>query len=276
MIISGYWGIRPSWKGLVKYSVLCIFYCVLGYLCGGGKITVAGLAKSSVFLSMKYTGLWFVGTYFYLYCISPIVNAWHNSITTRTLEKYIICFALFDFLLGYAMESDIVSMPIHFVLLYSIGHYLRVSDRKWVQQSSVVSSTTKYVGVTILLLSYAIILVMLKGEAHKCFSYLNPLITIQSVFVFLIFTKMSIKKSSIINWLAASTFPVYLLSEILYMRHWFVEIVQGIKRNTDGLGFVITFSLFCIAAYFLLLMVDKLLSKAYVPITKTIIKKLQL
>lgn len=36
VVISGYFGIKPSWKGLIKYSLLCIFYCVLDYLLGGG------------------------------------------------------------------------------------------------------------------------------------------------------------------------------------------------------------------------------------------------
>lgn len=36
VLISGYFGIKPSWKGLLKYVTMCVFYCALAYICGGG------------------------------------------------------------------------------------------------------------------------------------------------------------------------------------------------------------------------------------------------
>lgn len=40
VLISGYFGIRPSWRGAVKYVFVCTFYMVLCTAVGGGKITV--------------------------------------------------------------------------------------------------------------------------------------------------------------------------------------------------------------------------------------------
>jgi len=37
VLISGYFGIKPSWKGLVTYVTMCVFYCAIDYICGGVK-----------------------------------------------------------------------------------------------------------------------------------------------------------------------------------------------------------------------------------------------
>lgn len=36
IIISGYFGIKPSWKGIIKYSLVCVFYCAFAFLLRGG------------------------------------------------------------------------------------------------------------------------------------------------------------------------------------------------------------------------------------------------
>ena len=240
---------------------------------GGGKITLLGLVKACIFLSMKMTGLWFVAAYFWLYCMSPVINAWHRAITNRQLEVYLVCFAIADVSFGYLAGSELFSMPIHFVLLYGIGHYLRVSDRKWVKDSSVWTCFVKYAVATIILFAYAAILVVRQGEAHKSFEYLNPIITVQSIFILLIFTKINVKHSNRINYLAASAFPVYLLSENVHMRHWFVDGIQYMMGHLSMPVFIVAFAVACVCAYFVLLMADKVLGHIYKPLTNQIIKR---
>lgn len=221
---------------------------------------------------MQATGLWFVAAYFWLYCMSPVINAWHRSITNRQLEVYLICFTIADVAFGYLAGSALFSMPIHFVLLYSIGHYLRISERKWVKDSSVRVCFAKYAVTTVLLFAFAALLVVRKGEAHKSFEYLNPLITIQSVFILLIFTKIKIGHSHRINYLAASAFPVYLLSENIHTRRWFIDGIQYMLQHLSTPVFIIVFALACFGTYFVLLMTDKLLGHVYRPLTNQIIK----
>lgn len=76
------------WKGLIRYSILCIFYCTLSYLIGNNTHTFIGFIKSFIFSSVEYSGLWFISSYFYLYCIAPIINAWHNSLDKYQMRTY--------------------------------------------------------------------------------------------------------------------------------------------------------------------------------------------
>lgn len=203
--------------------------------------------------------------------MTPIINCWLASLSNGKLETYLICFLLIDVFLGYIMKSDLISMPIHFLLLYSIGYYLKVSERKWIKESTVHSNVALYIVVTLTLFTFAIIQVAQKGEAHKCFGYFNPLITIQAIFIMQIFCKIKIRKSARINYLAASAFPVYLIHENIYMRHWFVDVIQFMKGNMTIIAFVACFSLFCVISYILLIFSDKVLASVYKPLTNKII-----
>lgn len=276
IIISGYFGIKPSWKGIIKYSLVCVFYCAFAFLLGGGKITIVNFAKACIFLSVKFTGLWFIVSYFYLYCMTPIINCWLVSLTDKKLETFLICFILMDLFLGYVMKSDLISMPIHFFLLYSIGYYIKVSERSWIKKTSVKKNICFYIVSTLILFIFAIIQVLIKGEAHNCFGYYNPLITIQAIFIMLIFCNIKIKKSIKVNYLAASAFPVYLISENVYMRHWFVEFIQCMKYHFTGVSFVICFCLFCVIAYLLLILLDKVIGNIYMPSINKILNSFKL
>lgn len=174
------------------------------------------------------------------------------------------------------MKSDLISMPIHFFLLYSIGYYIKVSERSWIKKTSVKKNICFYIVSTLILFIFAIIQVLIKGEAHNCFGYYNPLITIQAIFIMLIFCNIKIKKSIKVNYLAASAFPVYLISENVYMRHWFVEFIQCMKYHFTGVSFVICFCLFCVIAYLLLILLDKVLGNIYMPSINKILNSFKL
>lgn len=273
VLISGYFGINTSWKGLIRYSILCIFYCTLLYLIGNNTYTFIGFIKSFIFLSVEYSGLWFISSYFYLYCIAPIINTWHNSLDKYQMRTYIICFACADIVLGFIMENKLISMPIHFILLYSIGHYLKIANDDWIQRSTIGQCALGYLITTSIYSLLTIIFLSFGQYAYlqKCFNYLNPIIIVQSIFILLTFTKIHLRKQSINN-LALSVFPVYLISENINTRHYFIEFIQFFKQNMSLPLFIIFIIIFFIIAYFILIYIDKFLSFIYKPFTNKIIK----
>ena len=263
VLISGYWGIKPSWKSLIKFSVLCAFYSMFSYIIGNKPFTFIGLLKSIIFISERFTGLWFVSSYFYLYCMTPIINTWLCQIDKQKMKIYLICFILADITLGFLMDNKLISMPIHFVLLYSIGHYLKVSNDNWIIKSTIPQCLLGWLITT----SVLFVLAMLFNNPHKCFHYMNPIITGQSIFILLVFTKIRIRNSIRINYLAASTFPVYLLSENINTRDYFVQGIQFLQQYLPHLLFIATFIFLCTISYFALIFIDKFFSLIYKPIT---------
>lgn len=78
LLISGYFGIRFHFKGLLKFILPCAFYSVLIYLlfeCSGdlNSININGFLKRFVFICRE-SPWWFVEKYFYLFLTAPIFN----------------------------------------------------------------------------------------------------------------------------------------------------------------------------------------------------------
>lgn len=75
VLISGYFGIKFSVKGLLNFWLWCIFYSVLLYLLISpftGKFSMSGLLLS--FLAISHTDLWFVPCLFWTVHIKSLIE----------------------------------------------------------------------------------------------------------------------------------------------------------------------------------------------------------
>lgn len=225
--------------------------------------------KSVIFLSVKYNGLWFCGAYFYLYCLTPIFNTYLSTLHGKQLDYFMLLFGLFNFLVGYLAKGDAASTPIYFAFLYSLGHYIRIkNDEGSLRKFSIPKCIYGWMVSTTILFSYAILMWIIVGNTQFCFNYYNPLIYIQGVFIFLVFLKLKISNIRIVNYLASSSFVVYLLSENINTRGYFAQVVQFIFDGRFGnLGYI-PFVLFLLFGYIALSFIDKLLGIIYYPINE--------
>ena len=83
VLISGYFTIKPSSKGLLKFLAIFLVYSLpeLFY-----NIVNSQSIKTTLYslLFISKTHFWFVKTYLYLYLISPILNLWIKKSTEKT------------------------------------------------------------------------------------------------------------------------------------------------------------------------------------------------
>ena len=75
VLISGFFGIKPSIKGLVKLLSIFLVYSIPEIVYG---ISLAVSFKDMIksLLVISHTHYWFIRTYLFLYLISPILNLW--------------------------------------------------------------------------------------------------------------------------------------------------------------------------------------------------------
>ena len=87
--------------------------------------------------------------------------------------------------------------------------------------------------------------------------YLSPTVTLISLFMLLVFSKLYIK-SKFINWLAAGSFAVYLLHCTEYFAKYYIALCRLIHENTNAYTYWLSILVVCSAVYFLCIIVDQI------------------
>lgn len=126
-------------------------------------------------------------------------------------------------------------------------------------------SLSLFVTMVLFLSVWGILTIHQIGTESTIYCYTNPLVILQAVFLFLVFDKMKIKSSNMINHIAASSFMVYMMSENIHTRKYFVSIVRSIFSIDSEYLTIVTYVVFFFVAYLALTAIDKVLSKIYIP-----------
>lgn len=202
VIISGYFGIKPTLMGGVKFSAICLFYCVLCYLLsviiGGEILSLKDLINSAIFISAERTGLWFLSAYLYLYCFSAVMNTWLKSRTQKQLTVFTIIMVLAIGIMSFLLRVETFNTFILFLALYSVGYYLKHTVDKYIQKIKAYSLSL-FVATVLFLSVWGILTIHQIGTESTIFCYTNPFVILQAVFLFLVFDKMKIKSCNMIN-----------------------------------------------------------------------------
>ena len=216
ILISGFFGIKWNRRGLL-FQLL--FWAFAGYLIARFLIepyyhTGQSYSLKNFFNQMIdwYTGRWFVSAYITLYILSPLINSFVNRSSEKELLKYILVFYLFSTVFGYFMHSKEFATGLSAISLaglYLIGAWLKKSTL------SVVTWNKKYdllafITCTFILTASNILLYFLNIRS-SLYGYLNPLVIIESIFLFQFFRKLNIGTVPWINFFSISAFSAFLL-----------------------------------------------------------------
>lgn len=255
ILISGYFGIH--WK-IRSFSNL-IFQILFWLAIGVAFAKIIGIHyDGSIFsacMSM-INGRWFIPAYISLYIVAPLLNAFIEKSTTKQLLRYIIIFYIFSTIFGYFMFSEEFNEGMSLISLigfYLTGAYLHREDKVLSKLSSW-SWLGLYFASALLLIVISIGLFKL-NISSLIFGYLNPIIILQSVFLFMFFERLKIGKHKWINFIAASAFSVYLFH--------FHPMIYGKYQETcrlliDGTTAWLTVPLFFIAIFAFCVIVDRI------------------
>lgn len=253
LLISGYFGIRFHFKSLLKFILPCAFYSVLIYLLfewSGdhlNSINIKGLLKRFAFIC-RDSPWWFVEKYFYLFLTAPIFNIALKYSKKRELQIILVLLLLVNIGIGGVMHSDFNRNGFcynHFVLMYMLGGYIA---RFGIELKS-----------SRLILGYIFTSILIVLPPHIVRGYVNPFVIIQAICVFLLFEKMRFQ-SRWINYLAASTFSVYLIhDEDVYSRPFLrVMVANFYSLFSSDWCFLLGLIIVSIIAFIGLIFVDKL------------------
>lgn len=228
VLISGWFGIRPRWKGFSNLLFQMIFLSYTVMAC----FLAAGLpASTKTLLKTIYIGSahWFVVAYMGLYILAPLLNMFAANSTKRQIKLFLTGFFAFEFIYGFVTDSGHYiggySM-LSFIGLYLLAQYLRRYPGQWQERSG-----KHFLFLYALTMSASAILFLfmlyLGHNEGRLTGYISPLVILGSVFLLMAFSRLSLQ-SRLVNWMAASCFSIYFIHcqplVFPYYKEWFKSL----------------------------------------------------
>lgn len=210
VLISGYFGIKLKLGSFLNLLFQMIFWSAV---CVAFAVTVFGVPNISIvrdFLNNIVCG-WFPQAYLILFVLSPMLNAFVKSCSERDLGRYIILFYILSTIGGYLMGWNNYNegmSALSLIGLYLIGAYLRISTYKLFTFKAR-TDLLIYLGLGFGMVALNMLMIKV-GISSSPYGYLNPIVIIMSVYLFLFFKKINIGHNKFINFLSASAFSIYL------------------------------------------------------------------
>lgn len=264
VMLSGYFGIKPSVKGLVKLIgmvfILQIPIAIQDFIeVGGQKLFIKG------FFCISRTEFWFIRTYVILYLLSPLLNSFLKGISLkRRLLLFLALFFISDYIGTVGTDPslyegyNIVTFMMFYVVGDTIHRYKEILNKfsfgRWMTLWAIYNITlvALYTAVgfnsSMVNLSYICLF----------FNYTSPGLLLSSTLFFIAFGKFSFH-SKFVNQCAKASLAIYIIHGIILFSI-LNPIAERIYEFNDNMFFVLlgVFSLtiitviVCIAVYWVL------------------------
>ena len=255
VLISGYFGIRLRIKGMVSLLFQAAFYTVGIYL----SIVALGIEPfqsgelRSALMPLDRSKEWFLPTYLSLMIFAPLLNAFVQRQSEQRLRHYLIFFFVLSTLLGLLSDQlevkDGYSL-FSFAGIYLLGRYFRLHP-EGLRRYKTSTFAAIYLGLSFVqslaLFSYGYTSgqsIIASPITYKFLSYVSPLNILTAAALFLAFSRLKIE-SRAINWIASSTFAVYLIHCNGRLLGYYTGYIHGLSEHPVGvfLGMVAGFIL---------------------------------
>lgn len=262
VLISGWFGIKPKIKGAMSLLFQVFFYAILliiPFSLVGTPIDV------KPFLRLFYFGsyYWYVPAYLILYGLSPILNAFIKQSSARLFFSVLLVFFIFEFIYGWFWGA-VDMAPYHggystisFVGLYLLGRFLKLHFNV-IKKLSLVSNLLLYILFTMI----PVLWLLFTGDNRNMLAYSSPFVVFGAMFFFLAFTKLEFKNNCI-NYLASSSFSIYLIHLHPSIWPYYEHIMKTNYESMNGLTYILFVLLFAIIFSICCMMIDKLRIKIW-------------
>lgn len=259
VVISGWFSIRLSVRGLCNYLWQCLYFSAGIYavmlLCGMVSLSPGGIF--GIFYLDK--GEWFVKAYLALMILAPVLNAFVDRASRKQMETVLIAFFIFQTIFSFRGAAEFIQAgypTFSFIGLYLLARYMRIYRHN--------IPTPHLVGVFIgsVLANAAVfsadVYFRTDFATGICMSYANPLVIIGAMSLTILFSRLDLGTNKVINYISGSCFAVYLL----HCSSWLFEpvycaTVARIYISSHGILCVAYIALFIISVFVLAVLLDQ-------------------
>lgn len=266
VLLSGWFGIRPSWKSFFKFIFQVEFFSLGGWIigCSMGWATwqAADFLKALLLTHPLY---WFIPSYVGLFLLAPVLNAYIEKASSCQLGLTILGFMLFQTVYGCLWSQDEGGQfqfgysLISFVGLYLLAQYVR----RYASRLTAMPAAAHfglYVGLSLLVcvLGWIGARYSVNGMQTRALAYSNPLVIAAALFLLLGFSRLSFQ-SRVINSIASTSFAVFLI----HLNPWiyfegFKAVVRRLAENPSPMKATLAIVVFLFLVYLLAYLTDKI------------------
>lgn len=259
VLISGYFHINPSLRGIVKLiAPLIVFYIpltVFEYIHGTGNL--------KDFLFFSKSPYWFIRTYLCLFLIAPVLNAYLKS--NRRRFYLLIVLGFISIYMGLLHEQSLMTGKnlVLFMFLYVLGDSLNAIRQVYEKRDIKYILIVYFLFNVALVSSYTLFNGTIIGKIIWALSYPynSPLLILNAVILFVLFSKINFK-SVVINWFAASVFAVYIIHHQHFILYSVIKpMVMWVYSLSDTPAVILLYlSVLTLAIMLAFILIDKILS----------------
>ncbi len=264
VLISGWFGIRPSAKSFCNFIFQCFFFSVGIYVVmlalGLTSLSIRGLA--GCFFLLKWN--WFVKAYIGLYILSPVLNAFIDHAEERTFRIVLLGFFLFQSIYAWISNGAVFFehgySTMSFIGLYLLARYVKIYlMKRLIFTPPPCRCLLVFSAISLLLtvVSFFLVRIGLPGTG-QIYSYVNPLVIVSAFSLLLLFNGLRIK-SNFINWCAASSFAIFLLHANPNLTEpYFKHDILHLYNSYEGVECLLMILLYLIAVGVIAIVIDQI------------------
>lgn len=214
VLISGYFGIKTSPKGLLKIISYMLLYCLIIPLLAQILLGIGNFELSiSSLMFISRTELWYMRTYLFLFLLAPIINLY---LSRSDLFHRICIIVILGFIAIYV--GSVGNDPslkegkniANFMLLYAIGHCLN-HEQKTINNIKTQTILSVYLFINLsVVLSYIFIPTLRPKLWTLFFYYCSPGLILNSILVLILISRIRFSSSKFNYW-TSSALAIYLI-----------------------------------------------------------------
>ena len=273
VLISGWFGIRPSKKGFLNLIFQCLFFLigiyVFSLVAGIADYSPKGILKGIANCFVLTQTKWFIKAYICLYIIAPILNAYVEKVSKRDFMYMLIAFFTFQTIYSWITGAAAFFMggysTISFMGLYLLARYTRLYPNKLTTLSYKTDLLIFCLSVIVITgVSYISIIAGTNINPKFLFfssimySYVNPIVILMSLYILLFLSKIPFS-NNFVNWLGASSFAVYLFhTHSNLFDPYFRKHILYIGNQFNGIGFLFVVLAYLVFVFLLAVMIDQI------------------
>lgn len=215
VLISGFFSIKFSWRGLWRYVAWCAIYSIgiyAGAMCVYHSLFTWKQVTNAV-LVFSRSDLWFVREYLFLYLISGLINVACESMSRSQLKQIVCALLLISCYFGWALDCKVNQTGynlVQLITIYIIGRYLGLHCKTWLSDLQIKNRVRVRAIGAFVVATGCTILMSCFVPSVKAFAYNSPFVIVAAVALFVAFTTLQFS-SKVVNYVASSAFAVYLI-----------------------------------------------------------------
>lgn len=244
IMISGWFTIKTTVRGL-SALLFQVFYFGIGILAVLSLLGIEQLSFGRLYqILLLHKSGWFVESYVILYLLAPVINKFCEYASEKDLRNVVISYLIFLMIYGWIDWSGQIGRgysALSFIGIYLLARYAR-------NYMKISYGFKLFLGCWILNSIITVIILYFKLPIIIN-SYDNPFIIIGALGLIFYFGNLKVATSKVINYIAKSTFAVYLFHIYPEIMDRFMIICKNLYLENSGIICLIKMTVFLLIVY---------------------------